>query len=118
MKIESDSYVLCVVLWCAGAALVTSGAAFASSHREAPLITAYAETDLNDMYASCSDEFRQPGNVGREDRNAVASSLKPVVTKQTDRMQAAAARLSPSGYSRTEAPAQSGQLQQHLACRW
>lgn len=117
MKIKSTFYVLCMVLSCTGAALITGGPALASSHREAPLIAAQSETDLNALYASCSDELRQPVNVERGGSNAVASSSKPVVPQQTDRMQATAVRPTPSGYGRTEAPAQSAQLQQHLSCR-
>ena len=53
---------VCVALACASAALV-SGSALASSHREAPMITAYPKVDNTDVYAFRSYEPGRDGYV-------------------------------------------------------
>ena len=53
----------CAALACAGAVLATGGAALASSHREAPMITAYPKVDNTDLYAFRSYEPGRDGYV-------------------------------------------------------
>ena len=54
---------VCAALACAGAAMMTTGMALASSHREAPMITQYPKVDNTDVYAFRSYEPGRDGYV-------------------------------------------------------
>ena len=112
MKFRSPFTRSCLALAYACAVLVANSSALASSHREAPMITADSRLDNTDLYSICSSESLRDGY----GRNKAVPPANSGVPSQANRTQVAVQQHTRLDAKLSDTRLNRGHLQEGVAC--